>query len=570
MRARVPAPAWLRGYRRKYLKGDLIAGVVVAIMLIPQAMAYALLAGLPPQMGLYAALLPIVVYALLGTSMTLAVGPLAIDSLMVAAALAPVAAAGSVAYLDAAATLTVLVGGILLVLGLVRAGVLVSFLSNPVINGFTSAAAVVIAASQVKYLLGIHMPPGLGFVETMRHILDHAGEYNRATATLGISCVVLLLLARKPLAALLRRMRIPGRLVRVITRTEALLVILLAAFATWRLDLQQRYGVSVVGDLPPGLPALALPRFDPGLAAALLPSAALIALVGFMESISVGRAFAGKRRQRVEPNRELTALGAANLAAAVSGAYVVAGGVSRTSVNFTAGANTPLASLITASLIAVAVVSLTPWFRHIPQAALGAVVVLAVLRLFDLKGLRFAWRYNKADAVSLLVTFVAVLVEGLAAGILAGIGVSLALYLWRTSRPHVAIVGRMGESEHFRSVDRHTVRTCPHVVAVRVDESLYFANADLLQDRLLAVAAERQSVTHVVLVCSAINFIDASALETLSDVRVRLCDAGVTLHLAEVKEPVMDALKRSDFLQQLAPGAVFLSAHEAMRALDCV
>lgn len=561
---------WVRGYRRTYLKGDLIAGVVVAIMLIPQAMAYALLAGLPPQMGLYGSLLPIVVYALLGSSMTLAVGPLAIDSLMVAAALSPLAAAGTQAYLDGAATLTVLVGALLLLLGLVRAGVLVSFLSNPVINGFTSAAAIVIAASQIKYLLGIDLPSGLSFIETVRQLLQRAGSYNVATATLGVSCIALLLLARKPLSALLRRFQVPPRWIRVITRTEALLVILSAAGVTWWLDLHHHHAVSVVGDLPQGLPGLSVPRFDTGLAPALLPSAALIALVGFMESISVGRTFAGKRRQRVDPNRELSALGAANLAAAASGAYVVAGGVSRTAVNFAAGAKTPLASLITAILIAMAVAFLTPWFHYIPHAALAAVVVLAVLRLFDLKGLRFAWRYNKADAVSLLVTFAAVLLNGLAAGILTGIGVSLALYLWRTSRPHIATVGRVGNSEHFRNVERHRVRTCPHVVAVRVDESLYFANADLLQDRLLAIASEREEVDHIVLVCSAVNFIDASALETLVLITERLRDAEVILHLAEVKEPVMDALKRSDFLSTLIPGQVFLSTHQAMRALNCV
>lgn len=561
---------WLKSYRRADLGGDLSAGIVVAIMLIPQAMAYAMLAGLPPQMGLYASVLPLLVYAALGTSMTLAVGPVAIDSLLVGSALAGIAVAGTTQYVQAAAMLTLMVGGLLGLLGLFRVGILASFLSHPVSGGFTSAAAVIIAVSQVKHLLGMPSPAGLSFGRTVEFTVSHLRELNPATALIGLMSVGLMLASRQPLAAVLKRYRLPAAFVSIATRTGALLVIAASAIGVWALGLDATAGVKVVGHIPSGLFATMVPAFDAGLLRQLLPSAVLIAFVGFMETISSGRALAAKRRQRIEANRELFALGAANLASSLSGGYVVAGGLSRSSVNFTAGANTPLASVITASLVAAAVTVLMPTVYYVPQAALAAVVMVAVFRLFDLAGLTFAWHYNKADAASWIATFAVVLFQGVGAGIVAGVALSLLLYLWRTSRPHIAVVGRIPGTEHYRNVLRYRTQTCPRVLAMRIDESLYFANAGVLEDRMVALAAERPQVHHMVLICSAVNFIDASALQTLENIIDQLRDAGVTLHLAEVKGPVMDALSRTGLLAHLSPGQVFMSTHQAMTALNCV
>lgn len=286
-----------------------------------------------------------------------------------------------------------------------------------------------------------------------------------------------------------------------------------------------------------------------------------------MESVSVAKALAARNREKIYPNQELVALGVANLGAGVTGAYPVAGGFGRSVVNFAAGARTPLASLITAGLVALAVLFLSPLFHSIPNTALAAIIIVAVSNLIDIPTIRETWRYNKADAASLAATFVAVLVIGIEKGIMIGVAVSLVLYLWRTSRPHMAVVGRVGTTEHFRNVLRHKVATRPHVVAVRVDESLYFANAGYLADKIQEIAFEKTEVKHVVLVCSAVNFIDASALTSLEDLIVELRAAGITLHLAEVKGPVMDRLKRSDLLEKLGEGRVFLSTHEAMVAL---
>jgi sulfate permease, SulP family len=563
----VPMADWLPRYAKADLPGDVIAGGIVAVMLVPQAMAYAMLAGLPPQVGLYASILPLVAYSALGSSRALAVGPVAIASLMTASALGAVVEAGTVNYVAAALILAALSGFILLAMGVARLGVLVNFLSHPVISGFTSAAAVVIGVSQLKHILGIDVPRGGAFVDTLAGIAAHLGNTNLTAAGIGAGTIVVLLFMRGPFGRLLAGLGVPPAIVTPMTKTGPLAAVVITTLAVWGFGLDGRAGVAIVGHIPAGLPPLGMPSFDAALWADLLPAAMLISIVGFLESVSVAKALASKRRQKIDANQELIALGTSNIAAAVSGGYPVAGGFARSVVNFTAGANTPLAALITAALIAVTVVALTPLFHYLPRATLAAVILVAITNLIDLKTLRDAWTYNKADAASLAATFLSVLVAGVEAGIVFGVAVSLALYLWRTSRPHIAIVGRVGDTEHFRNINRHTVRTTPGVLALRIDESLYFANASYLEDYLLRAIADDQSVDHVVLICSAVNFIDASALETLETVIARLRDAGVTLHLAEVKGPVTDKLQRTAFLDHLSPGRMFLSTHDAMHAL---
>ncbi len=565
----LPFLDWLVHYRRENLVGDLMAGLIVAIMLVPQGMAYAMLAGLPPEVGLYASIVPLVIYGLLGTSRTLAVGPVAIVSLLVASGVTPLAEPGSVQYVQYALALALLVGIIQFGMGMVRLGFLVNFLSHPVISGFTSAAAIVIGFSQLKHLLGLPIPRTEHFHELLLYAGQHLAESNLLTVGIGLGSIGILLYFKYRLGSQLRRWGAVDSLIIPLTKSAPLVIVALGTGLVWALNLDQRAGVAIVGDVPAGLPSLSLPVFDLNLWQLLLPTALAISFVGYMESISVAKSLASKRRQKVDANQELVALGAANLGATLTGGYPVTGGFSRSVVNFAAGANTGLASIITAGLIAVTVIFLTPLFYFLPRAVLAAIIMVAVFGLIDVATFKYVWRYNKADAASLLITFLAVLTVGVETGIVVGVIATILLFLWRTNRPHVAIVGRVGDTETYRNVRRHQVKTCPHVIAMRIDESLYFANTKFLEDKVLCAIADRPEVKHLVLIGIAVNFIDASALETLESLIDELRDAGVTLHLAEIKGPVMDRLQAIGFVDKIGADHIYLSTHEAMQALGC-
>jgi SulP family sulfate permease len=552
----LPILDWLGNYRRADLPGDLIAGLIVTIMLVPQGMAYAMLAGLPPQVGLYASVLPLIFYAVFGSSRTLAVGPVAVVSLMTASALADIG--GTENQLAGALILALASGLLLLIMGVARLGFLVNFLSHPVISGFTSAAALVIGFSQLKHLLS----------DIIGYVIDEAESANIVTVALGAGLVALLLLWRGPLGGLLLGAGVMPALTASITKAGPLAAVILGAGIVWLFGLDQSAGVKIVGAIPAGLPSLQWPGIDMEMARDLLPAAALIALVGFVESVSVAKSLAAKRRQTIDADQELRALGVANIGAAISGGYPVTGGFSRSVVNFTAGANTGLAAIVTALLIAFTLAFLTPLFHFLPKAALAAIIVVAVAKLVDYRSFIRTWRYNGLDGFSQAATFAAVLSLGVELGIMIGAALAIALYLWRTSRPHMAVVGRVGETEHFRNILRHEVKTLPHVLALRVDENLYFANSKFLEEHLFAAVADHRRIEHLVLICSAINFIDASALESLQNTVLALHEAGVTVHLAEVKGPVMDMLEKSDFLSHLGAGEIFLSTHEAIDKLE--
>lgn len=558
---------WLPTYQRSWLASDGLAGLIVAIMLVPQGMAYALLAGLPPEVGLYASIVPLILYGIFGSSRTLAVGPVAIVSLMVASVLGDLVEAGVVDYMAGALLLSFLSGAMLLAMGLARLGFLVNFLSHPVISGFSSAAALVIGISQLKHLLGFEIPRSHYITETISHAMNHISQMNLVTFAIAVGSLVILLFWRSGLPNLLTKANVPQGLVNSISKTGPLVAVTMSALSVWIFGLHGASGVKIVGNVPSGLPPLTVPVFSLDIVYELLPAAFLISVVGFLESVSVAKTLASKRRQKVNADQELVALGAANIGAAFTGGYPVTGGFSRSLVNFTAGAVTPLASIVTALLVAVSILFLTPFLFFLPKATLAAIIMVAVSSLIDFKALKNAWNYNKADAASLIATFVAVLTLGVELGIVAGAVLSIALYLWRTSRPHVAVVGRVGKTEHFRNVLRHEVQTYPTILAVRVDESLYFANAAFLEGHLLADVADHPDVKHLILIMSAVNFIDGSALESLENLIERLQDAGVTLHLAEVKGPVMDDLKKVGFKTKLKPGKVFLSTHQAH---DCL
>ncbi|WP_435104234.1 SulP family inorganic anion transporter [Arhodomonas sp. AD133] len=561
----LPAAAWLPGYRRDQAAADLVAAVIVTIMLIPQSLAYAMLAGLPPEVGLYASILPLVAYALFGSSRTLAVGPVAVVSLLTATAVSRVAEPGSAEYIGAALVLAALSGALLFAMGALRLGWIANLLSHPVVSGFITASGILIAASQLKHVLGIDLQ-GHNLPALLGSLARQLDAINPETVMLGVAAIAFLFWVRSRLRPLLARTGLPPFAVEVITKAGPVVAVVVTTLAVAGFGLNDA-GVRIVGAVPGGLPTVSLPPFSPALWLELAPAAAIISLIGFVESVSVAQTLAAKRRQRVDPNKELLGLGAANIAAAFSGGYPVTGGFSRSVVNFDAGARTPLAGVFTAIGIALTTLLLTPAFHYLPKATLAATIIVAVLSLVDIGALRRVWRYSRCDFAAMATTIVVVLAIGVETGVLAGIGVSIALFLWRTARPHVAVLGRVPGTEHFRNVERHEVITSASVLSVRVDESLYFANIRFLEDYIYDRVVTAPGVTDVVLLCSAINQIDASALEGLEALNRRLSDAGVRLHLSEVKGPVMDALERTDFLAHLT-GEVFLTHFEALARLD--
>lgn len=555
---------WARGYQRETFAADAVAAVIVTLMLIPQSLAYAMLAGLPPEAGLYASVLPLVLYAAFGTSRVLAVGPVAVVSLMTAAALGEHAVPGTAGYAAAAITLAFLSGGMLLLMGILRFGFLSNFLSHPVISGFVSASALLIAAGQLKTLMGV---PGGGhnLIDLLASLIRQLDRVHGPTLLIGVSAVVLLTWARKGLRPLLLRSGMGPRWADGLAKAGPAVMVVATTVLAWGLD-WQALGVRVVGAVPQGLPPLTMPLWDFALWRELAVPALLISVVGFVESVSVAQTLAAKRRQRIEPDQELVALGASNLSAAFSGGFPVTGGFARSVVNFDAGARTPAAGVFTAGGILLATLVLTPALYFLPQATLAATIFVAVLSLVDWAIFRRTWAYARSDFAAGAFTLLATLLAGVENGLVVGVGVSLALYLFRTSRPHIAQVGLVPHTEHFRNVLRHQVLVSPRLVSLRVDESLYFANARALEDRVNDVVATHPALEHLVLQCSAINAIDASALESLEAIVLRLRDAGVVLHLSEVKGPVMDRLQRTDFLASLG-GPVFLTHYQAIQRL---
>ena len=560
----LPVLQWGRAYNREALVSDGVAALIVTIMLIPQSLAYAMLAGLPPEVGLYASVAPLLLYAVFGTSRVLAVGPVAVVSLMTAAAIGQHAPAGTPEYWAVAITLAFLSGLLLLSMGLLRLGFLANFLSHPVISGFISASGILIAASQLKTLMGVSAE-GHNFLDLSLSLMSQLGQVHVLTLAIGAATVAFLFWVRSGLKPLLQRLGMKPRAADVVAKTGPVAAIAVTTLLTWALDWQVQ-GVKIVGAVPQGLPPFTLPLWDLGLWQALLVPALLISVVGFVESVSVGQTLAAKRRQRIEPDQELVALGSSNLSAALTGGFPVTGGFARSVVNFDAGAQTPAAGVFTAAGITLASMFLTPVLYYLPQATLAATIVVAVLSLVDFSILRKTWNYAKSDFSAVVATLVATLTVGVETGLILGVGVSLALYLYRTSRPHMAEVGLVVGSEHFRNVQRHAVAVSPRVLSLRVDESLYFANSRALEDRINSTVASRHGLVHVILQCSAINDIDASALESLEAIDLRLRGAGVRLHLSEVKGPVMDRLRKTEFLNGLS-GQVFLSHYQAIAEL---
>lgn len=540
---------WLPHYNRAWLASDAVAAVIVTIMLIPQSLAYAILAGLPAEVGLYASMAPLLAYAVFGSSRAMAVGPVAVASLMSAAAAGQFAQGDAALFYQASVVLALIGGAVLILLGVLRAGFVANLLSHPVVGGFVSASALLIALGQAGSLLGISAK-GETFVQTARVLFSQMAQLDAGTSTIGLGALLWLWAVRKWGKAVLKSWGMKGLALEMLLRAAPVVAIVCSILAV---TLLETTSVRTVGRIPTDLPGLFFPSLEMKRWIDLLVPAVLIALVGFVETVSVGHALAAKRKQRIDPNQELLGLGAANIASGMFGGYSVTGGFSRSVVNFDAGAQTPMAGVFTAGGILLATLFLTPLLTNLPHATLAATIIIAVLALIDWQLPKMLWRYSKRDFLAYALTVVIVLTAGVEAGIIAGVVFSVLALLAAISRPHWAIVGQVPGTEHFRNEKRHKVLTVEGVVSVRVDESLYFPNARWLEDILLEIAAGKPGTHAMILQCNAINHIDASALESLEKIDENLHAMGITLYLSEVKGPVQDQLAKSDWYASIRP-----------------
>lgn len=560
----LPILSWLKAYSRQDFDGDLFAGIITAILLVPQGIAYAMLAGLPAQMGLYASIIPTAIYALLGTSRTLSVGPVSISAIMVAGALS---LPGIKVLGDPSQSALILAaesGLIMLAMAVTNMGSLVNFISHPVLAGFTSGAAILIIMSQLPPLAGLAQPSCGIDISCYQ---DYVQGYNPGALALGGMALAVLIVFGKPLNSLLKTANTPLSLVTAISKCGPLFVVFLSTWAVIRFDLHSRHGLAVVGAIPSGFPPLNMNFLNIGKWRLLLPSAAFIGLIAYVESVAIAKVTANLRGEKIIPNQELTALGVANLATALTGGMPVAGGFSRTMVNFSAGARTQMAMLIAAALLGIAVVYCSSWFVHIPKTALSAVIIIAVFRLVRIRHIMHTWNYDRGDGVAELVTLLGVLFLGIEQGIALGIVLTIASQLRKASHPHIAVVGRVPKTEHYRNVNRHMVETWHHLLLVRIDESLTFANINFVEDYLTDELNRQPNIKHVVLIFTSVSDIDTTALEALESINEGIKVSGKTLNIAEAKGPVMDKLRKTEFLEQIKPGKVFFRTEDAAKEL---
>lgn len=560
----LPASAWIKEYSRSKLQADTLASFIATILLIPQSMGYALLAGLPAVVGLYAGIIPSILYSLFGTSRTLAVGPVAVTSMMTATILAPFTVSSSDHYAAIAIMLAFLSGVFLILMSLLKMGFLSNLLSHPVISGFISASAILIAVGQFKHLIGVQAQ-GNNLIELGQSMMRHIEDINMPTVILSIISVLSLVLLKRHLTTTLSKLGLSENTANMLGKSGPVIVVVAttSCVAAFSLD---SLGIKIVGSINNHLPTIPVEYFTLDTLIDLLPGAFLISIVGFVGSVSVAQSFAAKRKQSINPNQELVGLGLANLGAAFSGSFPVTGGFSRSVVNVSAGATTPMTGILTGLLMLFTLLFLTPLFYYLPTAVLASCIITSILQLIDFKDFTRLYRFSKQEALGLLATFFVVLFISMETGIIVGVSLSLLFFLWHTSHPHIAVVGRLPGTEHFRNVKRFDVETTPNIMTVRIDENLFFANARVLEDYVLTLVSQHKNTRHLILMCNAVNMIDASALASLEAIDDRLKSAGITLHLSEIKGPVMDKLKGSSLIENLS-GKVFFTQHQAINAL---
>lgn len=552
MRKFLPIIEWLGNYKKANLSSDLVAGITVGIMLIPQGMAYALLAGLDPIYGLYASTIPLIIYAIFGTSRQLAVGPVAMVSLLIASGVGALADTNSETFVQLSILLALMVGVILFVMGIFRMGFIVNFLSHPVISGFTTAAAIIIAVSQLKYLFGVSIPRGK-FYENIYHLYHSLGKINHITLLVGSASVIGIILLRK----LNRKLPFP------------LIIVILGLGASYLFDLQQ-YQVAIINEIPSGIPSFALPNISTDAIISLLPIALTIALIGYTESIAVAKSLQKKHKDyEVNASQELIGLGAANIAGSFFQGFPVMGGFARSAVNDQSGAKTGLAAIISACIVLLTLLFLTPYFKLLPQAILAAIILVAVFGLIDIKEGKHLWRTDKKDFIMYLITGLSTLFLGIEQGIIVGVGVSIIGLLIHVSYPHIAELGMDNASRKFLNIDRFEhINPRADVLIVRLDARLFFANTRYFQDRLRTMEAKRESLRAVILDASGINGLDSSAVHALSDLVDDYHKRNILFLMTNVKGPVRDILRRTNMRSKIGETHFFLSIHDAIKFLN--
>ena len=546
-----PGLKQLLDYRREYLVGDLSAGLIVAVMLIPQGMAYAMLAGVDPVIGLYAVTIPLAVYAFFASSRQLAVGPVALVALLVYTSVSTLAEPGTPQFISYVLLLTFMTGIIQFLMGLFRLGFLVNFLSHAVISGFTSAAAIVIGLSQLKHLLGVPLSNHSYTHQLILEAVQRLGEIHPITLGIGLGSIALLVLLKKMVP------RFPAPIA----------VVVLSSLLVYFFNLEEK-GVSIVGEVPRGFPGFSIPSFDLESVRLLLPAAFTISFVGFMESIAVAKAIAAKEKYKVDANQELRGLGLANIAGSFFSSMPVTGGFSRTAVNYQAGAKTVLASLMTALLITITLLFLTPLFYYLPHAVLAAIVMVAVYGLIDLEEAKYFFRVKKSDGLVLLTTFLITLFIGVEPGILVGVAASLLVFIWQSAYPHVAELGYLKREGVFRNIRRYPeAETYKGALLVRVDAPLYFANVAFLENKLENYLHDHPDLNWVIMDMSGVNDMDAVAIEAMEDLMARFKEKGVQFAFANLKGPVLDLLHRAGWKEKVGVSMQYMSLHEAVRDL---
>lgn len=560
---RLPAWQWLKHYNTVTLKSDLLASLIVIAMLVPQGMAYAMLAGLPPVMGLYASVLPMIIYAFFGSSPTLSIGPVAIISMMTFATLNPLFEVGSPVYIQAACLLALMVGVISLLLGMLRFGFLIQLISHPVIKSFIIASALLIALGQLKFLFNVPLQAN-NIPEFVLSVFEYIGLMHWESLIFGIASILFLVFMPKffNLEAVKQRLGASG----FIIKSLPLVLVVVSIALVYFFNLQQ-VGIKTVGEIPSGFPALSMPFWNLELVLQLLPGAAMIAMISFVESLSIAQATALQQRSQLNSNQELIALGAANIGAGLSSAFPVTGSLSRTVVNADAGAKTSMAGVLSSLFIVLVSLYFTGFFRDLPLTVLAATIIVSIWKLVELKPFIDTWRYSKADGLAMLITFFGVLFIDISTGLIIGIVSTFILLLWRISRPHIAEIGLVEGTQHFRNIQRHQVITSAKVLSIRIDEDLTFLNSNTLKGFLINAVSQKPELEHVVINGSSISAIDLSALEMLEDLDNELRKLNIQLHFSEVKGPVMDKLQRSKLLNHLS-GKIFLTHYQAIRELS--
>lgn len=557
-------PAWLRQYRLADLPTDVIAGLVVGVLVIPQSLGYAVLAGLPPVYGLYAAIVPVIVYAWLGSSNVQAVGPVAITAIMTASSLYPYAEQGTEQYVLMASLLALMVGALLWIAGQLKLGWIMQFISRGVSAGFVSGAAVLIFVSQLKYLTDIPIA-GSSLIDYLSSMQMYARQLHPLTLIIGVIAFALLV-ANRYGKKWVWHSWLSASYAKWAERLFPLILLIIAIMLSISMQWSE-LGVATIGNIPQGMPSFTLPHIpDFNEALNLLPTAGLMALIAFVSSSSVASTYARLRGETFDANRELTGLGLANLSGGFFQSFAVAGGFSRTAINVDSGAKTPFASFVTVLVMIAALIAFGSALAPLPYALLGATIMASIIGLIDVSTLRSAWQRDRLDAASFIAAFVGVLMFGLNTGLVIGLMMSFASLIWQSSQPHMAIVGQLGGTGHFRNINRHDVQTFKNLLILRIDESLFFGNTESVHRRILQAIRQYPEAQEIILIMAAVNHIDLTAQEMLSTLNQELAMQDKRLHFSFIKGPVMDIIGHTPLIDELS-GQVYLSTIEAVSEL---